>query len=303
MGTPQFAVPSLRAVLGSHDVAAVYTRPDSASGRGRALLPSPVKVEAMSRGLEVRTPTTLRDAEVTSELRALAPHVIVVAAYGVLLPKSVLEIPRLGCINVHASLLPRWRGAAPIQRAILAGDEVTGVSIMRMEEGLDTGPFCAAGDIKVENKGAEQITSELAELGAHLLVGAFKHIEAGTCEWIEQDESLASYARKISKDDVAVSPDLSQVEFVRRVRASSAAAPARVTILGRGITILKATAEAPAEISQGGIVFDGHRMMLGVCDGVVALARVKPDGKQAMDAAAWARGLRLESDSSWEAGR
>ena len=172
MGTPAFAADILEEVAQQQDVVAVYTRPDAISGRGNKLEPSPVKATALKLGLPVYTPPTLRTEAVQQELAAFEPDVIVVAAYGAILPKEVLDIPRLGCFNVHASLLPRWRGAAPIERALLAGDEEVGVCIMAMEEGLDTGDYCISRSIEVRNQSAEALTAELAELGAQALLVA-----------------------------------------------------------------------------------------------------------------------------------
>ncbi len=165
MGTPDFALPSLRTLFDDHDVVAVYTRPDAVSGRGTITRPSPVKRAATELGLTVEQPASLRDPATQRALAAYAPDVCVVAAYGLILPPDVLAIPHQGCVNVHASLLPRWRGAAPVQRAILAGDAVTGVSIMRMEEGLDSGPYCVVETVEVGEKNADEVTRELATRG------------------------------------------------------------------------------------------------------------------------------------------
>ena len=159
MGTPRFAAEILDELAEFHEIAAVYTRPDAVRGRGKALAPSPVKEVAERRGFPVRTPRTLRDAEVLSELAAFAPDVICVAAYGAILPKDVLDLPPFGCLNVHGSLLPRWRGAAPIERAILAGDEEIGVCIMAMEEGLDTGDYCVCRSLPAGSRTAAELLS------------------------------------------------------------------------------------------------------------------------------------------------
>ncbi len=172
MGTPRFAAEILDELAEFHEIAAVYTRPDAVRGRGKALVPSPVKEVAERRGLPVRTPRTLRDAAVLSELAAFAPDAICVAAYGAILPKEVLDLPPFGCLNVHGSLLPRWRGAAPIERAILAGDEEIGVCIMAMEEGLDTGDYCVCRSLPAGSRTAAELTEELAALGASALLTA-----------------------------------------------------------------------------------------------------------------------------------
>ena len=182
MGTPEFAATILDDLVQHHDVVAVYTRPDAVRGRGKRLEPSPVKVVAERHGLAVLTPRTLRDEEAQRELAAFRPDVICVAAYGAILPKAVLDIPTHGCLNVHASLLPRWRGAAPIERAILAGDEEAGVCIMRMEEGLDTGAYCVCRTAVVGRKNAAALTDELANLGSHALLTALVHVEEGAAD-------------------------------------------------------------------------------------------------------------------------
>ena len=188
MGTPDFAASVLSELASQHEVVAVYTRPDAVRGRGKQLVPSPVKVEACERGIPVFTPKTLRDADEQQALAALEPDVICVAAYGMLLPAEVLSIPEHGCLNVHASLLPRWRGAAPIERAILSGDEEVGVCIMRMEEGLDTGDYCVCRSLEVGDKDVALLTDLLADLGAHALLTALTQLEAGCIRWTRQDE-------------------------------------------------------------------------------------------------------------------
>ena len=171
MGTPDFAVPTLDALAAAgHDVVAVYTQPPRRAGRGKALSPTPVQRRAEAMGIEVRSPVTLRDAAEQEAFAALDLDVAIVAAYGLILPQPILDAPRLGCLNVHGSLLPRWRGAAPIQRAILAGDGMTGVTIMQMERGLDTGPMLATVEKPVDGKTAGELTDELARLGADLMV-------------------------------------------------------------------------------------------------------------------------------------
>ena len=190
MGTPKLAADILVEIAQQHEVVCVYTRPDAVRGRGAKLEPSSVKAAAERLGIPVRTATSLRDAEEQAHLAELAPDAICVAAYGCILPREVLEIPRYGCLNVHASLLPRWRGAAPIERAILAGDEQTGVCIMRMEEGLDTGPYCVRRATEVEGKSAAELTDELANLGARALLTGLSVVEQGGAEWTFQDLSL-----------------------------------------------------------------------------------------------------------------
>lgn len=298
MGTPQFAVSSLEVVAGRHDVVAVYTRPDGVSGRGSSLRPSPVKMAAEALGLTVVQPRTLRDAEAQGEIAEFAPDLIVVAAYGLILPAEVLSIPRLGCVNVHASLLPRWRGAAPIQRAILAGDSVTGVSIMAMEEGLDTGPYCATATVQIGEKDAAQLSAELATAGATALGDALEHLEQGTCEWVSQDDDLATYASKIDKREVVLRPAMTASELLRRVRAGTPQAPARATIAGSGVVVLSA-AVSDVLLGEGEVRSEKDRLLLGTTEGTVAVVRLKPDGRGEMNAGDWARGSRLSGSENW----
>lgn len=294
MGTPSFAVPALEMLLREHDVVAVYTRPDAASGRGKDLRPTPVKVCALEAGVPVEQPATLRDAEAVARLASYAPEVLVVAAYGMLLPDEVLAIPTVECINIHASLLPRWRGAAPIQRAILEGDETAGVSIMRVVSELDAGAYCETVEVAVADLDAGALTEVLAHEGARALSRALGHIEAGTARWTEQDPALVTYATKIAKSDVLLDPALDASANLRRVRASSAQAPARVLVAGTGVTVLEAV-ESAADAAVGEVRPHKDGMVLGATGGSLLVTRLKPDGKAAMSAADWARGLRVES--------
>jgi len=299
MGTPAFAVPSLDVLLGSHDCAAVYTRPDAAAGRGRRVTASVVKVRALEVGVTIEQPASLRDAAAIEVLRGFAADIIVVAAYGAILPREVIEMPRLGCVNVHASLLPRWRGAAPIQRAILAGDELAGVSIMRMEEGLDTGPWCSQASTRIDGKSALRLTAELAVLGAHVFETTLPLIAAGKFVWEPQDDGAATYAAKLRAADVALEPGLSAETAWRRVRASGPSAPCRALVDGRRITVLTAR-PAPATIPVASVSTDGE-LVLGLADGALLIETLVPEGRSAMPAVDWLRGARLAPDSHWSA--
>jgi len=303
MGTPQFAVPSLQALAANTNVVAVFTRRDAASGRGRSVLPSPVKSTATTLGLNIHQPATLRDEETVSDLAALRPDLIVVVAFGLILPPSVLDIPSLGAINVHASLLPRWRGAAPIQRAILAGDFQTGVSIMRVEEGLDTGPYCSQRALPIGSADASRITERLARLGADLLVESLYSIRDGSAIWVDQDNSAVTYADKIDKDDIAIDPAMSVDKAWRHVRASSPSSPCRVTVAGRGLTIASGevadTREHDAPVA-GVVASAKGGILLGMEDGALFITRLKPDGKAEMAASDWARGARGVDGSTWD---
>jgi methionyl-tRNA formyltransferase len=299
MGTPPFAVPSLDVLLDAHEVVAVYTRPDAATGRGRRITASAVKKRALETGVSVEQPTSLRDPDAVASIGALGADLIVVAAYGAVLPPEVLEMPRFGCINVHASLLPRWRGAAPVQRAILAGDELTGVSIMRMEEGLDTGPWCEQVSTIVDGKNAAQLTSELARLGAEALLATIARIATGECEWTAQDDAMATYAPKIAPADVALHPGLTVHDAWRRVRASGASAPCRLAIGGRRVTLVSA-ALSPRDARSGRVLTEGF-LDLGLADGALRVVALVPQGRAPMAASDWLRGARLGPDVTWSA--
>jgi len=220
-GTPEFARVSLEALLDTNIVPlAVLTQPDRAAGRGRKIVESPVKTLALARGIPVLQPATLKDPGVVAELGAFAADLIVVAAYGLLLPQSVLDLPRRGCLNVHASLLPRWRGAAPIQAAILAGDGETGISLMHMEAGLDTGPVYASQALRIgDTETAGELHDRLAVLGGELLVGQLESIVAGRVATMPQDDSRATYAGKFGSQDALLDWRQPAIMLARRVRA------------------------------------------------------------------------------------
>ena len=299
MGTPAFALPALDALAASgHEPVCVYTRPDAASGRGSALRPSPIKARAQELGLDVRCPKSLRDEGEQDGLRGLDPDIVVVAAYGLILPREVLGIPRLGCVNIHGSLLPRWRGAAPVQRAVLAGDVRVGVCLMHMEEGLDTGDFHVAGACEVGEKGAAELSDEIARMGAAELVRALPAIEDGIYAWERQDEAGATYADKLDKAELLLDPGLSRVQFMRRVQASGASAPARCVVCGREVAVLVAR-PADDALATGAVGLGKKRIALGCADGAVELLEVKPQGKKAMAASAWAAGLASAPERSW----
>ncbi|WP_380877858.1 methionyl-tRNA formyltransferase [Sphingomonas sp. DBB INV C78] len=237
MGTPDFAVPTLDALVAAgHDVVAVYCQPPRPAGRGKALAPSPVQKRAEALGIEVRHPVSLKGEEEQAAFAALELDVAVVAAYGLILPQPVLDAPRLGCLNVHASLLPRWRGAAPIHRAILAGDKATGVTIMQMERGLDTGPMLATVETPVDAKTGGTLTEELANKGAALMVEVLA--EFGRYTPISQPEEGVTYAAKIDKAEARIHFGRSAVEIERQVRAFNPAPGAFFEHQGERIRIL-----------------------------------------------------------------
>lgn len=300
MGTPAYAVPTLQALVDAgHEVVAVYTRADAASGRGKTLHPSEVKVAAEELGIPVFTPTTFKDAATVEQLAAFEPDAIVVAAYGMLLPQSVLDLPRLGTYNVHASLLPRWRGAAPIQRAILAGDEEAGVCSMKVELALDAGDYITAGSVPVAGKTTDQITDELARIGAAGMVEALAAEEAGVAQWQAQDESLVTYAAKIAKEETLLSPELNVDETMRRILASNHRAPARCVVCGKEVQVIEA-APAVDAVEPGAVLLQKKRIALGCADGAIELAVVKPQGKKEMAVVGWINGLR-NAEPVWSA--
>lgn len=299
MGTPALAATVLERLAPEHEVAGVFTRPDAVRGRGSKLVASPVKAAAEALGLPVFTPRTFRDAEPVELLASLAPEVVCVSAYGMILPKSVLDIPARGCLNVHTSLLPRWRGAAPIERAILAGDERTGVCIMDMEETLDTGAWCKCVEVPVAGRYADELTSALADAGAIALLEALADVEAGAVEWTPQPAEGVTYAEKIAKGELALDPADTAARCVAKVRASSAPHPARVHVAERTMAVERAALvedgqgrEIAEGLRPGEAVFACKRLVLRASEGAFELSRVRPDGKKSMDARAFAGGIQ-----------
>ena len=241
MGTPEFAVPTLLALHeAGHEITAAYTQPPRPAGRGKADRKSPVHLAAEKLGLEVCHPLTLRDLDAQADFLALEPELAVVVAYGLILPAAILEAPKRGCLNVHASLLPRWRGAAPIQRAILAGDHVTGVTIMRMEEGLDTGPMLAAARVPVEDKTSGELHAELAEIGARLLVETVAQLDQLKPQ--PQPEIGATYAAKIDKAEARIDWSRPAELIEREVRAFAPFPGSWFELDGERIKVLRARA-------------------------------------------------------------
>ena len=292
MGTPDFAVPSLRELASRFEVVLVLTRPDAVRSRGKKLEPSPVKAAALELDIPVMEATRITP-EVMDRLHEADADIFCVAAYGCILPDEVLNMAPLGIVNVHASLLPRWRGAAPIQRAILAGDERAGISIMRIGHGVDTGAYCAQASCSVAGKTADELTAELAQLGADLLCDTLPALADETAVWTEQDESLVTHAQKISKAEMRLDPQERALVNLRRVLASSDTAPARCVAAGKPVRIMRAVAaDGDASMCAAGeLVCQSKRIYIGCSDGVLEVTSVKPDGKRQMDASAWAAGL------------
>lgn len=299
MGTPAFAVPSLEALSAHHEVVLCVTRQDRASGRGGVLRASEVKLAAERLEIPVLQPATLR-GEAADQIAALGPDVICVAAFGMLLPPEILAIPPHGCINVHASLLPQYRGAAPIQRVVLDGVSETGVSIMRMEEGLDTGPYAMQVRVPVGEAYATALEAVLAEVGAAALVEVLADVSGAV--WTPQDEAGATYAAKITKDDVALLPELSVEDAYARVRASSRRAPARACLGDRELTVVRAH-PVSAATSPGGVCIVAGLPVLGFRGGALALETVRPAGRGDMPGDAWARGAHMDEGTCWRCTR
>jgi len=297
MGTPDFAVPTLDALIkAGHEIVMVYTQPPRPAGRGKAPRPSPVQESANALGLPVRTPLTLRDPDEQIAFDDLDADAAVVAAYGLILPIPVLHAPRLGSLNVHASLLPRWRGAAPIQRAILAGDGDTGVTIMAMAKGLDTGPMLATTRTRIDNKTAGELTDELAEAGAALMVQVLGDI--GAYPPVPQPEEGVTYAAKIDKAESHIDFASGPVQVERQVRAFNPAPGAWFGYRGERIKLLAATVEAQA--GESGVVLDDQLLIGCGVGGSIRPSLVQRAGKGAMAAADLLRGFPVPAGSTLE---
>ena len=298
-GTPEFAVPSLRAAAQRSEVVAVYTQPDRPAGRGRALQASPVKREALQRGIEVLQPETLRAAVSRDALRALRPDLVVVVAYGLILPQSILDIPRFGCWNVHASLLPRWRGAAPIQRAIEAGDRETGVCLMQMQRGLDTGPVLLSQSLAIgADETAGQLHDRLAELGAQTLADGLGLLRAGMRPVARpQSEAGVSYAHKLDKADARLDWSLPADVLARKVRAFNPWPMADALLAGERVRIHDAVALPTRGAAEPGTVVSAGREGIDVAcaDGVLRIRTLQREGGRAVSAGDYAnaRGPQL----------
>ncbi len=290
MGTPDFAVPALKALVAAgHEVVAAYTQPPRPGGRrGKELTPTPVHKAAEELDIPVRHPASLKGAQEQTEFSALGADLAVVAAYGLILPQAVLDAPRLGCLNIHASLLPRWRGAAPIQRAILAGDAETGVTIMQMEAGLDTGPMLAVARTPIDGKTAGGLTEELAEIGASLMVEVLAGLPGHAA--IAQPEDGVTYAHKIDKAEARIDWSRNAEEIERQVRAFAPVPGAWFELEGERCKVL--AADLVDGTGLPGTVLDGH---LAVACGTGALRphRVQRAGKPAMAAEDLLRGWAI----------
>lgn len=310
MGTPAFSATILETLCKSFDVVGVFTRPDAVRGRGKKLVASPVKEAALLKNIPVFEYSSFKSDEAFDALCALEPDVICVAAYGALLPKRVLDLPRLGCLNVHASLLPRWRGAAPIERAVLAGDEYAGISIMQMGEGLDTGDFCEAREVRIGCTHVEQLTHQLAEAGAEALCVVLDKLQNNAeVQWVRQDEAQVTYAQKIEKHELDLTPELEACQALRFVMASNESHPCRCVVGGKGLAVVRAAlavqddAQLVEGLEAGMVRFVAKRMFLGCAQGSLELITVKPDGKKEMEARAFCAGIQgiKQGGISWQA--
>ena len=287
MGTPDFAVPTLQALVdAAHEVVCVYTQPPRPGGRrGKELTPTPVHQRASDLGIEVRHPKSLKSAEEQEAFAALQADVAVVAAYGLILPQAVLDAPEHGCLNVHASILPRWRGAAPIHRSVMAGDNVTGVTIMQMEAGLDTGPMLAMARTPIEGKTTGELTEELAELGAQLMVGTLRDLKIHVP--IAQDDADATYAAKIDKAEARIDWDRPAVEVVRHIHGLSPFPGAWFELGGQRVKLLRAEvvegAGAPGELLD-------ERLAIACTEGAIRPLELQRAGKPKMDLDTFLRG-------------
>jgi methionyl-tRNA formyltransferase len=291
MGTPAFAVPTLIALHeAGHEIAAAYTQPPRPAGRGKQLQPSPVQRAAEALGIALRYPETLRDMEAHADFLALEPDIAVVAAYGLMLPQPILAGPRHGCLNIHASLLPRWRGAAPIQRAILAGDHVTGVTIMQMERGLDTGPMLATARVPVEDKTSGELHEELGEIGAGLLVETIAQIDQLKPE--PQPEFGATYAAKIDKSEARIDWSKPAELIEREVRAFAPFPGSWFDLDGERIKLLKARVIG-VNGAPGTVLDDGFTVACGVA--AIQPVTLQRAGKPAMGAGEFLRGKAVSA--------
>jgi methionyl-tRNA formyltransferase len=302
-GTPQFALPALQGLAAHCDVAGVLTQPDRPAGRGRVLTASPVKDLALSLHLPVAQPQTLRDAAAVDALRAWQPDIMVVVAYGLLLPADVLALPRLGCLNIHASLLPRWRGAAPIQRAIFAGDAMTGVSIMQMDAGLDTGPVLLSAPLAIGTQTAAELSQQLADAGAALLIQAIDALAAGRLHAKPQAASGVTYAQKLAKSEAQVDWTRTAAQLERQVLAFNPWPVAQTSWRGQPLRLWRAVqvSREGGAAPPGTVLGMEEDLLLVACgQGVLGLRELQMAGRRVVSAVDFANaqsplGARFES--------
>lgn len=298
MGTPDFAVPALKKIAEKHEVGYVLTQEDKPKNRGKKMLPTPVKEAALELGIEVLQPHRVRgDEELLEKLKAYAPDVIVVAAYGQILPKDVLDVPKFGCFNIHASLLPRHRGAAPIQQVILDGDEYAGVTIMMMEEGLDTGDMILKGKTPVLKKTTPELTEELSEIGSDLMMKVLEMIDNGEdLDPEKQDDSLSTYAHMISKQDGKIDWNQDAASIERRIRAMDPWPGAFTEYMGETLKIWEADIDEEISQSECGTITevspDGIR--IAAKEGTLIAKVIQMPGKKRVAVKEFLKGNSIE---------
>ncbi len=298
MGTPDFAARALEAIIKKgHEVVAVYTQPDKPKGRSKKLIPSEVKVMAEKYDIPVYQPVKLREAENVEKIKEIDPEIIVVAAYGQILPLSILEIPKYGCINIHASLLPKYRGAAPIERCIIDGEEKTGVTTMYMAEGLDTGDMIESVEtpITAEDTGLS-LTERLSDMGAELIISTMEKLEGGTAKRTPQDDSKSNYAKMLDKAMGQLDFNKTAVELERLIRGLIPWPCCYTTIEGKSAKILKAEVVCGDSNAACGEIIEVTKkyFVINCKEGALKVLRITPEGKKEMDTAAFLNGNHLE---------
>lgn len=297
MGTPDFAVPALRAIAAEHEVVCVYTQPPREAGRGNKILKTPVNLVAEELDLPVKTPASLKKPEAQDELRSLKADIAVVAAYGLILPKAVLDIFPKGVINIHASLLPRWRGAAPIQRAIEAGDKKSGVTIMRVDEGLDTGDMLLKGEVEIdENTTGEILHDKLAEIGKTLILQTLRNIDSLKSE--KQDDSLACYAKKLEKSEAKLDFNRPADELERKIRAFNPYPGAYFEYNSERFKVFAAEVlNDNAGMEPGSLVPNDSGLLIECNPGMLFVTEIQRQGKRAMPTEELLRGFEFAEDT------
>ena len=301
MGTPDFAVGTLEEIIrAGHKVVLVVTQPDKPKGRGKAMQYTPVKECALAHGIEVFQPVKVKEPENIEVLRKYEPDIIIVAAFGQIVPKSILDMPKYGCVNVHASLLPQYRGAAPIQWAVINGDEVTGVTIMRMNEGIDTGDMIAKKTVRLaEDETGGSLFDKLAQVGAQLCVETMEMIEAGKVEYIPQNNEEATHTSMIRKELGLIDWNRPAVDIERLIRGLNPWPSAYTQLSGKTFKIWKARVVSDENTYEPGCIcrIDKEGMYVQTGEGILLLTEVQMEGKKRMEASAFLRGYQVEEGS------